>query len=60
MGGSTLDTSIVPNLWPMNLDPAMDPSAAATTGASAPAQQTSTAPAQTTQNGFGNVFMGTS
>jgi hypothetical protein len=60
MGGNPLDTnSIVTNIWPMNLDPAMDPSASTTNDlAASTSQQTGTSASSTAQNGYGGVFMG--
>jgi hypothetical protein len=63
MGGNTFDSGMVPNLWPMNLDPAMDPSASnnvptQSNMGSSTVQQSGAATAGAPQNGFGGAYMG--
>ncbi len=50
-------SSIYVRMWPVNLDPAMDPNSA-TTQQNANMNASGKTPQQQTGNGYGNVFMG--
>jgi len=58
MGDTTFTNGIAPTFWPMNLDPAMDPSASNNEPTQPGTSNTQHSGAGAAQNGFGSVFMG--